>query len=55
MEKAGITQMPKTWDEVPGGHGQAQGCGRGTFATGSKNRWPAQYWFDYLRNTHRGA
>ncbi|WP_433351598.1 ABC transporter substrate-binding protein [Microtetraspora malaysiensis] len=48
MAKAGITEMPKTWDEMMTAAEKLKAAGITPFALGSKNRWPAQFWFDYL-------
>lgn len=48
MDKAGITAMPKTWDEFLAALDKIKAAGVAPIALGSKNRWPAQYWFDYL-------
>lgn len=48
MKDAGVTEFPTTWD------GFLQLCetlkakGVTPIALGSKNKWPAQFWFDYL-------
>lgn len=48
MAKAGITTMPKTWDELLATADKLKAAGITPFALGSKSRWPAQFWFDYL-------
>ncbi|MFI6481741.1 ABC transporter substrate-binding protein [Nonomuraea sp. NPDC050663] len=48
MAKAGVTEMPKTWDELLATADKLKAAGITPFALGSKNRWPAQFWFDYL-------
>jgi ABC-type glycerol-3-phosphate transport system substrate-binding protein len=48
MEKAGITELPKTWDEFTAMCEKLKAAGVTPIALGSKNRWPAQFWFDYL-------
>lgn len=48
MKKAGVTEMPKTWDELLAAADKLKAAGITPFALGSKNRWPAQFWFDYL-------
>ncbi|MGW2154093.1 ABC transporter substrate-binding protein [Nonomuraea sp. NPDC001699] len=48
MAKAGITEMPKTWDDLMAAADKLKAAGITPFALGSKNRWPAQFWFDYL-------
>lgn len=47
MEAAGITEMPKTWDEFLTVCEKLKASGVTPIALGSRNRWPAQYWFDY--------
>jgi ABC-type glycerol-3-phosphate transport system substrate-binding protein len=47
MAKAGIKDMPKTWDEFLAACEKIKASGVTPIALGSKNRWPAQYWFDY--------
>lgn len=48
MAKAGITEMPKTWDEFKAMSQKLKAAGINPIALGSKSRWPAQFWFDYL-------
>ena len=48
MADAGITTMPKTWDDLFAACKTLKGKGINAFALGSKNRWPAQFWFDYI-------
>ncbi|KZK92907.1 putative sugar-binding periplasmic protein precursor [Pseudovibrio sp. Ad5] len=48
MEKAGILEAPKTWDEFLAACEKLKANGVTPIALGSKNRWPAQFWFDYL-------
>lgn len=48
MADAGITEFPKTWDELLVMADTLKAAGVTPFALGSKNRWPAQFWFDYL-------
>lgn len=48
MEKAGVTELPETWDEMMAVCDKLVAAGISPFALGSKNQWPAQYWFDYL-------
>ena len=55
MKEAGITEMPKTWDGLLGVCKTLKAKGIDTFALGSKNRWPAQFWFDYLLLRTAGA
>lgn len=45
---AGITKMPETWDELMTACDAFKAKNVACFALGSKNQWPAQYWFDYL-------
>jgi multiple sugar transport system substrate-binding protein/raffinose/stachyose/melibiose transport system substrate-binding protein len=44
----GIAEMPKTWDELKATCDTVKAAGKACFALGSKNRWPAQFWFDFL-------
>jgi multiple sugar transport system substrate-binding protein/raffinose/stachyose/melibiose transport system substrate-binding protein len=48
MLKAGITVMPTTWTDLMADCDKLVAAGIAPFALGSKNQWPAQYWFDYL-------
>lgn len=48
MNDAGITEMPKNWDDLVAACQTLKAKGIDAFALGSKNRWPAQFWFDYL-------
>jgi len=47
MEAAGISEMPKTWDEFLTVCQTLKDSGVTPIALGSRNRWPAQYWFDF--------
>lgn len=48
MAAAGITDMPTTWDEMIAAADKLVDSGVKPFALGSANRWPAQFWFDFL-------
>ncbi len=48
LTDAGVTEMPKTWDEFLALCETLESKGIVPIALGSKNRWPAQFWFDYL-------
>lgn len=48
LEQAGITELPKTWDEFKAMAETLKAAGIAPIALGSMNRWPAQFWFDYL-------
>ncbi|NPV67132.1 MAG: extracellular solute-binding protein [Anaerolineae bacterium] len=48
MEAAGITEFPATWDEFKAMCDTLLASGVTPIALGSMNRWPAQFWFDYL-------
>ena len=48
FSKAGINTMPRTWDEFLSLCAKLKSRGITPIALGSKNRWPAQFWFDYL-------
>jgi ABC-type glycerol-3-phosphate transport system substrate-binding protein len=48
MEAAGITEFPTTWDEFNAMCDTLVAAGVTPVALGSMNRWPAQFWFDYL-------
>lgn len=48
MADAGITEFPATWDEFIAMCETLKGAGVTPIALGSMNRWPAQFWFDYL-------
>ncbi|RPJ02952.1 MAG: extracellular solute-binding protein [Chloroflexi bacterium] len=45
---AGITALPTTWDEFLAACETLKAAGVAPIALGSMNRWPAQFWFDYL-------
>lgn len=47
LEAAGV-DVPETWDELIAACGTLNEAGITPIAIGSKNRWPAQFWFDYL-------
>ncbi|MCP4382298.1 MAG: extracellular solute-binding protein [Hyphomicrobiales bacterium] len=48
MAEAGIETMPGTWDELLAACATLKEMEIDPIALGSKNRWPAQFWFDYL-------
>ena len=48
LADAGVTDMPTTWEEFLALCETLKGKGVTPIALGSKNRWPAQFWFDYL-------
>ena len=48
MADAGITEMPSNWEEFMALCENLKSQGITPIALGSLNRWPAQFWFDYL-------
>jgi len=48
LADAGVTAMPATWEEFLALCETLESKGITPIALGSKNRWPAQFWFDYL-------
>lgn len=48
MAKVGVKTMPTTWPELLGLAYKLKAKGITPFSLGSKNRWPAQFWFDYI-------
>ena len=48
MADAGVTEMPTTWEELLEAADAITDSGAKAFALGSMNRWPAQFWFDFL-------
>ena len=48
LADAGMTAAPKTWEEFAALCDALKAKGIAPIALGSKNRWPAQFWFDYL-------
>lgn len=48
LEEAGITEIPADWDGLMSMAATLKSKGITPFALGSTNRWPAQFWFDYL-------
>jgi multiple sugar transport system substrate-binding protein/raffinose/stachyose/melibiose transport system substrate-binding protein len=48
LADAGMTAEPATWDEFIALCKTLKEKGVAPVALGSKNRWPAQFWFDYL-------
>lgn len=48
LADAGMTAAPATWDEFLALCETLKAKGVAPIALGSKNRWPAQFWFDYL-------
>ena len=55
LADAGVADMPATWDEFLALCEMLKGQGVTPIALGSKNRWPAQFWFDYLLLGTAGA
>ena len=45
---AGVTELPKTWEEFLALCETLESKGIIPIALGSRERWPAQFWFDYL-------
>lgn len=41
-------EVPKTWDEMIAVAEKLKAANIPAFALGSKERWPAQFWFDYI-------
>ncbi len=48
MDDAGITEFPSDWQGLLDLCENLKGQGIAPIALGSMNRWPAQFWFDYL-------
>jgi hypothetical protein len=48
MKTAGISEMPKTWDGLLAACKTLREHNIAPISLGSKSRWPAQFWFDYL-------
>jgi len=48
MRDAGVTEFPNTWEEFNALCADLKAKGVTPIALGSKDRWPAQFWFDYL-------
>ena len=48
MADAGVTEFPATWEGFLALCADLKAKGVAPIALGSKNRWPAQFWFDYL-------
>jgi len=48
LADADMTAAPANWDEFLALCETLKGKGIAPIALGSKNRWPAQFWFDYL-------
>lgn len=55
MEAAGVTEMPTTWDGFIALCDTLKAAGVSPIALGSLNRWPAQFWFDYMVSYTAGA
>ena len=55
MADAGITKMPETWDELKEACVTLKEAGVNPISLGSMNRWPAQFWFDYMVSYTAGA
>ena len=48
LADAGVTELPTDWDGFLALCETLKGAGVTPIALGSKDRWPAQFWFDYL-------
>ena len=48
MADAGVSEFPTTWDGFLALCADLKAQGITPIALGSMNRWPAQFWFDYL-------
>ncbi|MFY0620138.1 MAG: extracellular solute-binding protein [Pelagimonas sp.] len=48
LDEAGVTEMPSDWDGFLALCAKLKEAGIDPIALGSANRWPAQFWFDYL-------
>ncbi len=53
--KSGITKVPETWNQMLEICEILSGKGIKPFALGAKERWPAQFWFDYMLLRSAGA
>jgi multiple sugar transport system substrate-binding protein/raffinose/stachyose/melibiose transport system substrate-binding protein len=48
MADAGVTEMPETWDEFLAACEKIKATGVYPIALGSSDRWPAEFWVDFL-------
>lgn len=48
LADAGVTEMPTDWEGFLALCETLKAAGVAPIALGSKNRWPAQFWFDYM-------
>lgn len=48
LENAGVSDMPTDWNGFLALCEKLKAAGVAPIALGSANRWPAQFWFDYL-------
>jgi len=55
MAAAGITEFPETWEEFTAMCDTLLAAGVTPISLGSMNRWPAQFWFDYMVSYTAGA
>ncbi|NWF68328.1 MAG: extracellular solute-binding protein [Chloroflexi bacterium] len=55
MANAGITEMPTDWEGFLAMCDAILASGVAPIALGSMNRWPAQFWFDYMVSYTAGA
>jgi len=55
MKSAGVSETPKTWDDLVAACKTLKAKGVDPIVIGAKNRWPAQFWFDYILLGTAGA
>lgn len=48
FKSVGLSTPPQTWDDFLSACRRLQQAGIPPLALGARNRWPAQFWFDYL-------
>lgn len=54
FERAGITQVPETWEDFLGTCDALNAAGITPITIGARFRWPAAAWFDYLNMRTNG-
>ena len=54
LDKAGVTEFPKTWDGLLAACDKINAAGIAPVAIGTKDLWPTAGWFDYIDMRQNG-